>query len=186
MLPLLVGIVVLSTAAMMLLYTSMRRALLSEFDGSLRAKATGLGSMVTLQPSGRLEFDCSDENYAEFRRGRHPEYFQIQLSQGTTLERSETLKRRDLLDARTAPAEPHPVTLPDGRAGRAMTAMMSATRDVDDAVAAANAQPMQVPTIFVTVARETASLDEAMSRLRTYLILTVLLLTAAVVLLVPT
>jgi signal transduction histidine kinase len=185
MLPLLIGIVVLSTAAMTLLYASMRRALLSEFDDSLRAKATGLGSLVTLQPSGKLEFDYSDENYAEFRRGKRPEFFQIRLSDGTTLERSETLKRRDLLDARTVPADPHPLTLPDGRAGRAMTAMLSATRDLDDPVAAANAQPMPVPTVFVTVARETASLDQSLSRLRTYLILTVLLLTAGVALLVP-
>jgi signal transduction histidine kinase len=190
-LPLLVGTVLLATAAMLLLYTSIRQTLLSQFDDLLRAKAVGLGSQVTFQPDGKLEFDYSDENYAEFRRARQPEYFQIRLSDGRTLERSATLNGQNLLQPTDLPpsaSDPVPVTLPDGRGGREITVECAVLRDTDEPVApGAATRPAlaRAPNVFVTVARDTAAMDETLSRLRLYLILTVLTLTTTIVTLVP-
>jgi hypothetical protein len=54
MAPLMVGIALLSAAAMSMLYVSLRGALISEFDQSLRAKANTIGALVMVQPDGRL------------------------------------------------------------------------------------------------------------------------------------
>ena len=86
------------------------------------------------------------------------------------------------------------MTLPDGRAGRALTAAFSAFYDVeveDQAPGAADRQtshlpaPAPTPIVYVTVARETREMDASLARITTYLAFTCVVLIAGVALLVP-
>lgn len=191
MLPLLGGICLLSTAAMLLLYASMQRNLLSQFKDSLHTKAVALGSLVHVQPGGRLDFDYADTDFPEFRQSKRPEYFQISLEDGSVVQRSASLNGKNLaLQGGDLNDALQPIALPDGRPGRVLTFTRRADFDEDDPESVANAKshptaPPILPMITVAVARDTHALDQTLSRLRLYLILTILLLTIGVAVMVP-
>ena len=89
--PLVLGIALLCAVVTAVQYASVRGALIRQFDDALHAKATALGSLVMQRRDGHLEFDYSDDNFAEFRRDDRPEYFRVRRADGSTLERSKTL-----------------------------------------------------------------------------------------------
>ncbi len=92
-----------------------------EFDRALLAKARALVTL-TKQDGRRVELDFADEFMPEFEARRRPEYFQVDLDDGRTLERSRSLVRAGARLPRRDPpgAEPRfsDLVLPDGRAGR--------------------------------------------------------------------
>ncbi|CAN5357870.1 HAMP domain-containing sensor histidine kinase [soil metagenome] len=190
MVPLLAGIILLSTAAMLLLYASMHRSLMAQFEDSLRIKAIALGALVHVQPDGHIEFDYTDTDFPEFRRQKQPEYFQIRLLDGgKTIQRSMSLGQANLSRVQGDSQSLQSITLPDGRPGLMLSIVRQARYDEDDAEAMARLSrepsPPPLPMISTTLARDTRALDQTLGRLRIYLLLTVLLLSLGVAVMVP-
>jgi signal transduction histidine kinase len=117
-LPPLLGTAVLVLTIQLGLNTWIVRRLSAEYDRALRAAASTLQA-VTEQESGGIEFEFTHELMPEFQAANQPEYFQVWLTGGTVVARSESLGRGDL------PRSPRPagvrfadLRLPDGRRGR--------------------------------------------------------------------
>ncbi len=97
----------------------LRAQLRAEFDRNLLSKTM---SLVTLseQEDGEVEFDFIDGFMPEYSAEERPEYFQLWLTDGTLIARSESLDEADLPRS-DLPLDSHrfsDLTLPDGRAGR--------------------------------------------------------------------
>jgi signal transduction histidine kinase len=117
-LPPLIGTAVLVLAIQLGLNTWIARRLSDEFDRALRTAASTLQG-VTEQDNGELEFEFTHDLMPEFQAVTLPEYFQVWLTDGTVVARSQSLGNRDL------PRSVHPagvrfsnLRLPDGRHGR--------------------------------------------------------------------
>lgn len=95
------------------------RRLREEFDSSLLAKARALVTL-TGQHRGEVEIEFADEIMPEFEAPGRPEYFQLWLADGTVIERSRSLGRRDLPRLENLSNVPlyRDLRLPDGRPGR--------------------------------------------------------------------
>jgi len=126
---LLIGMVVLLGLTSVALYWYSRAFLIAEFDAGLRSKALALVTL-TEERAGKIELNFADEFMPEFERGERPDYFQVWLAGGKTLERSRSLKGADL--PRRTGTVVHPVywdlQLPDGREGRAVGIQFAAQR----------------------------------------------------------
>src|SRR5271163_710703 len=71
------------------IFVWMRHSLIAEFDAVSLAKARALAAM-TEQHRTRVKFE-SEQQLPEFASARHPEYFEVQLEDGTEVARSPTL-----------------------------------------------------------------------------------------------
>jgi len=113
------GTLVLLVATGVLMSAIVHWRLLADFDASLENKARVLATLV-LREGKTIEVDFAGEFMPEFGRAESPEYFQFRFPDGTTIERSDRLRDRDLP---FVPAQQETVAfldlrLPDGRRGR--------------------------------------------------------------------
>ncbi len=134
----------------------------SEFDRAQMAKASALVTL-TKQYSDRVELDFADEFMPEFEAPVNPEYFQVWLENGDTLERSRSLKPKDLPrpTRRTKPRHAFfDLSLPDGRAGRAVEIVFLAQIEDKENITILNMPRQQ--QLAIVVARERESLDRSL------------------------
>jgi len=149
-------------------YLVVRTGYVAEFDRVLRANAQTLAAM-TDQRAGQVESDYSQDLLPGFARTRHPDYFQLWLSDGSTQKRSPSLAGNDL--ARHAGTFHSPLfwnlTLPDGRPGRAIGIRFVPQLD-DEAPANSKISKDEVTLV---VARHRGNLDERLGELGSALLL---------------
>ena len=154
----------LTTAAVLLvsgvvLYASISRALWTEFDQSLAAKARSLATLFE-QDDG-LECDLGEVSLPEFEPSDQAEYYQVWLPDGTVFARSPSLADGNLTRIAATLDAPDFATalLPNGRRARIVGFVFEPRRE-NDACAAA--------TLMVTlaVARETRGLQATLARVR--------------------
>jgi signal transduction histidine kinase len=100
-------------------YLAVTRALQAQFDDNLSNRVQGFASIL-FQVEDEVEFEFSDELMPEYEREERPAYFQLRFRDGRPLERSNSLRGRDLAVPLTPDAEPRhwSAALPDGRRGR--------------------------------------------------------------------
>lgn len=143
-----------------------RAVLQTEFDTASRAKALALVSL-TKQQDGHVELDFAPGSVPEFARRKRPEYFQIWLADGTTLERSASLAGNDLPQRAGTIAQPAvwDLSLPDGRPGRALAIQFTPQLDEEDGPGETDESTAGVPASSVTLvlARDRASLDRVLA-----------------------
>lgn len=89
-----------------------------DFDAALAGKARAMSAMVKRDRGGKVDVDFAEEMMGEFATKRRPEYFEVRDAAGHVVERSPSLAGTDLSGAPTKGVAP--VTLPDGRTGRAV------------------------------------------------------------------
>ena len=108
-------------AAFGITYVMARDGMTLQFDEALSSEARALGSLLDEDHEG-IEVHFADESMPAYTRSDAPDYFQIWLADGGVLERSRGLEGHDLpRRAGLAAAPLHwDLTLPDGRAGRAV------------------------------------------------------------------
>jgi two-component system sensor histidine kinase QseC len=153
----------------LVLHAVFARALHDQLDGRLRGDAAAVAGMSE-DDGGQGEFEY--ESLPEFERAWRPAYFQAWLDDGRVLARSPSLGAGDLPRAgRAVAAGPafYDVTLPDGRAGRAVQLRQPLRiEDATDAAAPARASPRFVS---VVVARGTEEVSETLAAVRRWLAL---------------
>ena len=116
------GMLLLLLLFSILLYGTIRSALLTQFDSGLRATAHLLAASVE-QDANEIELGVNLQLLPEFRDAHHPVYYQLWRSYETTLAKSPLMHGENLprlgnsLDS-SAPAELHD---PDGRVRRAVS-----------------------------------------------------------------
>lgn len=163
------------------LYFYVRAVLYHEFDAGLRTRAQLIGSLLRIEDNGSYGMDYSDESMPEYLPGRRPEYFQVILANGTTLDRSESLKGGNLADGNVERGEAWNMALPDGRKGRAMAIRAFPQADSDDHDRPDRHPPAEkidrVPAIVI-VARERQSINSALEPLLSALMVAGLVLAA--------
>jgi two-component system sensor histidine kinase QseC len=147
-----------------------RAGLISEFDRGLAFKAQALGTLLVEHARGiELEFD--DEVMPEFHRHRKPEYFQVWLDDGRTLEKSYSLLEAHADLPQLAGALNEAITLnlglPDGRRGRAVGLVVPVDRsEALESLPSVRGRP---PLATVVVARGRQGLDRAIAHLAWWL-----------------
>ncbi len=148
------------------LYTMMRASLYAGFDGSLRQKAETLADLIEQEHDG-IELEFAEADMAEFKRSDRPEYFQVWLADGTLVQRSPSLKGRDLPRRRAPLNEPEirAAALPDGQPGRIATLHFSARPDGE------HDAPAKPERLIMALARDTRDVESALAELRFALVL---------------
>src|SRR5262245_29997646 len=113
---LLLGGVLLLGGAGAVVFWQMRRALVSEFDASLRTTAQSLAT-PTEQTGGRIVLDAADINMPQFDRRDGADVFLLRTVDGREIQRSPSLGAAALpLQAGSAEKPDYfDTTLPDGR-----------------------------------------------------------------------
>ncbi|MCB9896930.1 MAG: HAMP domain-containing histidine kinase [Planctomycetes bacterium] len=126
------GVLVAFALAGLVLATLAHDTLVDELDAGLLARARALGSLF--ERSGeRLEFDYAGQVMTAFEGGPEPEYFEVRYPDGRELVRSPTLGDEHLPDHTGSLSAPRlfDLTLPDGRAGRAVGVLVPVQEDVE-------------------------------------------------------
>lgn len=117
-----VGTAAVVLMAGMLLYLLVRASLVDQFDQAMIDKARLLASTVE-QDQGKLDLEFQELDIREFQVQHRPAYLQLWLADGSPLFRSPSLGEGQL-ERTVAPIESpvcRKLTLPDGRAGRAVS-----------------------------------------------------------------
>jgi two-component system sensor histidine kinase QseC len=160
-----------------LLYGGVRWLLTDQFDATLHTKLRSFTTLIE-QEGEEVELDFIEQAMPEFSAPAEPEYVQMWLTgrmDGWVVYRSPSLEDRDL--PRLAGTEDRPVirglTLPDGRAGRAIGAefVIHHYDPGTDGKGAAH--------LALVLAKETAALDRALLFLLVGTIAVILLLLGA-------
>jgi signal transduction histidine kinase len=115
------GLAGLLVAAVAVIYPAARRWLTAEFDAALLAKARALTTLPEENRQG-INLAFTERILPEYQRANTPEYFQVWLGNGVVQARSPSLGTNSLprrVGTESAPAH-WALTLPDGRAGRAV------------------------------------------------------------------
>lgn len=151
----------------------------SEFDRAQLAKASALVTL-TKQHGDRVELHFADEFMPEFEAPLNPEYFQVWLENGDTLERSRSLRPNDLpRPALTRPRHAFfDITLPDGRAGRAVEIVFLAQIEDKENRTILNMPRQQ--QLAMVVARERVSLNRSLWLVQFSLLTAVLVMAALI------
>ena len=125
------GMLLLIAVFAVVLYVAVERALDRGFDSALAVTARALAASVDLK-NHRLEVD--DVDMPEFRRPKHPDYYEIWQADGTVVQRSPSLGKSDLESAKVVDGKPvfMSVTLPDKRPGRAVVMTFRPKAEDDD------------------------------------------------------
>jgi signal transduction histidine kinase len=162
-------------------YLVVRAGYFAEFDRVLKANAQTLAAM-TDQRDGQVESDYSKDLLPGFAHGRHPDYFQLWLPNGSTQKRSPSLAGNDLPHRAGTINAPRfwNMSLPDGRPGRAVGIRFVPQLD-DEAPVGANVLKDDVTLV---VARPRGNLDERLHELGSALLLVGGSMIAATVLIV--
>ncbi|MDP9172461.1 MAG: ATP-binding protein [Planctomycetota bacterium] len=144
-------------------YFSMRRSLLIEFDKALMAHAQALATIIETDGRQiRMEFDA--QQMPEFAAKNRPAYFQALLDNKTVVARSPSLGDQNLPDVAQTSVPYQNLPLPDGRRGRALTFKVKPRLENDDEHTKAAA--VALPSVSLTIAVETTSLDQTLENLR--------------------
>lgn len=151
----------LALLAGLVLYLYARSMLVRNFDATLAAKATAVGTQVKREGDGLLELEFDPKSMPEFERPAQAEYFEIWLQDGRFLQKSASLKSADL------PAGPSSnssritwdLNLPDGRAGRAIRARLVPAEEPFEGDEGKPRPGLHIPpgtqmTVIVAVSRE--------------------------------
>jgi signal transduction histidine kinase len=175
------AVALLAAVAGISLYLYVRSALYREFDAGLHTRAQVIGSLLRIEDNGKYGMDFSDESMPEYLPGHHPEYFQILSPDGTTLERSKSLKGKNLVAASIARTATGPwnLILPDGRPGRALVISAMPHADSDDHDRSdwhAPAEKAALAPAMVIVAQDRLQMDRALSALLSALMVAALIL----------
>jgi len=157
---LLAGLVLVVGACGLLLSYAIGRALVAQFDATLRAEAELFTAASELE-RGRLDFDFSELPLAEFEPSDRAQYYQVLDSSGRSLLRSASLGQGDLAHPPAGPggARIADRPLPDGRAGRILVQSFVPHRSGHHPQPAA-------PALTLVMARSRAGLDHALAELR--------------------
>ena len=149
------------------LYVYSRAFLVREFDTALRSKAVALITLTEKKHNG-VELNFADEFMPEFERRDRPEYFQMWLASGATLERSRSLRDGDLPRQTGTVAAPifWDLTLPDGRAGRAVGIEFEPHWDDHDPARQPEPAAPSGANVSLVAARERTDLNHALAALR--------------------
>lgn len=165
------------------LYLAISDALVSEFDQALRAKAQELAT-ATEYEQGKIDTDFTGELLSSFTRSRSPDYFQLRIFDGATLRRSPAIQDSDLPFRYGPPGKPKfwNLTLPDGKAGRAVSILFVPNKGEDDQKELVSSPPG--PELALVVARHRTGLDHTLYRIGTALLLVGLATATAAVIVV--
>ncbi len=79
----------------LVIYASMRRTLLNQFDNSLASTAALLAASVEID-AGQIEMELDAREMPAFRAGRYPAYYQLWQTDGATALKSPALGAADL------------------------------------------------------------------------------------------
>jgi len=174
------GTSVLLGLAGVALYLHARSFLAAEFDAALRAKAMALVTLIDWD-RGKVELNFADAFMPEYSRRERPDYFQVWLDSGSTLERSRSLGTNDLPRRAGTLAAPGfwDLPLPNGQPGRAVGMRFTAKRDLEADAKSPETASLPQPSVALVVARERSGLDQSLATLRIALALVVTLLLAA-------
>ena len=154
-----IGFGCLLAAGGVALYFAVRTVLLRDFDTALLARAQAL---VTLTESNgeKIELEFSEQIMTEFTNGLHPAWFELWYQDGPVIERSPSLRGRDLSRHAAASAGTPlfwNLSLSEGRDARAVE-MTFVPELADEKKTAGKVIPAaRAATIMVAV--ETAQLD---------------------------
>jgi signal transduction histidine kinase len=159
----LLGVVGVAAVTGALLYAYVRASLVRQFDEALLGKARALAMLVDRSAEGKIEFDFVPSAMPEFASPVNGEYFQMTREDGTTFASSPSLADRDL--SPTAASSDGvcigDLSLPDGRAGRAIELRFTPRPEVDD-----DGRPRiasgPAPTLLLTLARDRGELDRTL------------------------
>ena len=160
-----IGFAALVAVAAIYLERAIREHETGEFDATLLAEGRALMTLIAEDDEGFGEFEYAPEYMPHFERAESPDYFQIWLGDGTPLPagRSGSLKAGQDLP-RWASFSPEPesrdVTLPDGRAGRAVQFAFAPVAEDRKGLAPGGR------TLVLMVARGRERLDGFLGRMR--------------------
>jgi len=153
------------------IYTTISRSLLDEFDFSLEKMARTLAAAALVE-RGVIEVELAPELIPDFQEARGALYFQYWVDDGPVLERSASLEGRDLKHFHGSGEAPvlQSIRLPNGRPARAAgmrfrPAIEYARERPEGAI-----QTDEFPPVTVVVARETAALEDRLNHLMWILI----------------
>ncbi len=167
------GTFLVAASGLLIVFVYLRFELLEQFDNTLISRARTLGSLVRVDnETGGLEFELTERAMAEYRPSRRPDYFQVWDQSGGVVARSTSLQDTDLP---RAPADTalddrkryFYLTLPDGRAGRAVEFLVDpAHADEQYGVTpapsdAAPTSPPKTGPVTLVLATDLAELNEA-------------------------
>ena len=79
-----------------LLYFSLSKIVYDSVDSNLLSKATALATLVSMDAGDKTEFRFSDEITWEYNSPNAGSFFQVRRLDGTTIEKSASLGKRDL------------------------------------------------------------------------------------------
>jgi len=149
-------------------YLVVRSGYVAEFDRVLKANAQALAT-VTNQRAGQVETDYSEDLMPGFSPGRHADYFQLWLPDGSTRKRSRSLGDGDLPRRGGAVNSPEiwNLKLPDGRDGRAIGICFVPQLDEEESPGSPHELKDEV---MLVVARHRGNLDERLQELESALL----------------
>jgi len=182
---LLAGLLLVLALSGLGMWLIVRRAMITQFDSTLLAKARLLATMVTEELAEGSAFDLDKISLPEFERRNNPEYFQVWSPEGGVLVRSPSLGGGDLTPPRPAGSAPvvWNLTLGSGRPGRAVALTWAMHREDEDEGPEDSPQP-PTSSVRLALALERRSLDAALASTAEALALGGLLLFLGVPLLV--
>lgn len=166
-------------------YLGVGAVLVGEFDAALKANAQALTNMAE-ESENQFKFDSTGELMPEFDREERPDYFQVWLPNGSTLQRSPALGVEDgNLPSRTGTLETPQffnLTLPDGLHGRAIGIRFNPKLDED--APGTPGMPRPRGPLMLVAAVHRGELDQQLHHLGTLLLLAGATMAAATVLVV--
>jgi len=153
------------------IYTTISRSLLDEFDFSLEKMARTLAAAALVE-RGVIEVELVPELIPDFQQARGAMYFQYWVDDGPVLDRSASLAGADLPHFHGPGEAPvvQSVTLPNGRPARAAGMRFRPAIEYARERPRGAIQTDEFPQVTVVVARETAALQDRLDHLMWLLI----------------
>lgn len=142
-------------------YAAMQHFLIREFDASLRSDAHLLITMLEL-PDGKVDLNFSRHQLPDYvQEGDHARFFQVWRNDGSTLEKSPTLKEGEMSQIPLTSGETAvEMALPNGRMGRAVSVnFIRIRRNEDKALIPSR-------TVNILAAAEPVDVNHTLSLLR--------------------
>lgn len=176
------ALLALAATAGAFLFLYVRSHLIAGFDRSLGAEARTVASLA-VRDNGKLEFNPSETDLAEFRAGRHAGYYELWKTDGTLVARSPSVGQGHLpkfVPPMSAPIYDD-ITLPNGRQGRAVFYRFMPRSEDDEESARrrpAAALPAPIAPLVLTVAQDRHEIDETLRVLASSLVVAALVLAA--------
>jgi signal transduction histidine kinase len=152
------------SATGLLLYHSMSSHLTRQFDRDLSAEAGAVASFVNQHPNGTLDFDYNESAMPEYRSAPHRQYFVIRFHDGRVFARSSSGNPANASVAATASLpldRAEDLTLPSGRAGRAVRIEFVPPVDSDDKPRPTT-RPAPAKAMTIVMARDRGMLDSSL------------------------